>query len=209
MAQQMLPKVNTIPTLPKIPYQIEDKYSMKNNHNYVLPSQGTKAQRMLPIDQTTPNLPDLFHLVGDKYILRPNCNDVLLGRGNYAKCWSGNQFFRYLVQNKKYEYVVAEPRQKRDIALHVIDIVSKLNPPGRFLEKNKQTNTWYEVEFKIALKKTRQALREDAPIIKQEIAPISETIQDGIKDEEISNFLALVSQIISIKVSYVRYLMNF
>ena len=155
-------------------------------------------QQISNLDRTIPCLPtipdSISYQIDDEKILEPNCNDVLLGRGNFAKRWSGNEFYRYLIQNKKYEYVVAKASQKLPIALEIIDMVRSLSPPGRFLVKNKKTGLWCKVDDKKAIRKTRQALREDAPDILKEVTPSSSMKLGNIdNDEECFNFLVTVS----------------
>ena len=106
-------------------------------------------QQISNVDRTIPSLSSIPYQIDHEKIVKPNCNDVLLGRGNFAKRWSGNQFYRYLIQNKKYEYVVADPSQKLPIALEIIDMVRSLSPPGRFLVKNKKTGLWCKVDDKL------------------------------------------------------------
>ena len=47
--------------------------------------------------------------------------------------------------------------------------IRALDPPGRYLKKEKGAKTWMDMGEKAALEKTRQALREDAAKVKNEI----------------------------------------
>jgi len=66
----------------------------------------------------------------------PNNNDILCGRGSGSNDYIGNVSFRKLVSSRKEEYMKASSRaQKQLIAKEIIETISSLNPPGRFLEK--------------------------------------------------------------------------
>ena len=123
-----------------------------------------------------------------------NCNDVLLGRGNFTKLWSGNIFYRSLIDTKKYDYVIADSTQKKDITSEILETMERLSPSGRFLAQSTETNAWYEVDEKKAIMKIRQALREDARHILKEITPTSNTSNGSVYDDkECMQFLKSVS----------------
>jgi len=95
----------------------------------------------------------------------PHKNDVLCGRGGGINNHPGNVNYRSIVHIYKNDYNLATNKQvKSEIARTVIRKVRELKPPGRFLEKN---NLVYQVvSEEQAMKKTSQALREGAPIIR-------------------------------------------
>lgn len=95
----------------------------------------------------------------------PHKNDVLCGRGGGINNHPGNVNYRSIVHIYKNDYNLATNKQvKSEIARTVIKKVRELKPPGRFLEKN---NLVYQVvSEEQAMKKTSQALREGAPIIR-------------------------------------------
>ena len=105
-----------------------------------------------------------------KNITKPHPHDILSGRGNGVNMHPGNQYFRSLVQHLKNEYVVSDRSDKPLFAKLVYGHVQALNPPGRFLKHEKKGMTdWVDMGEKLALEKTRQALREDAAKVLNEI----------------------------------------
>lgn len=112
---------------------------------------------------TFPNVEESDHMI------RPHKNDVLNGRGVSIAKHPGNLRFRslittYLDENYCFSYTAVE---KKAIATEIIQHISKLNPPGRFLtrastdRKSKGLGgTWYLMDEKETLKKTCQALRD-------------------------------------------------
>ena len=59
--------------------------------------------------------------------------------------------------------------EKPMFAKLIYEHIRALNPPGRFLKKKGGEEIWEDIGEKKALDKTRQALREDADKILQEI----------------------------------------
>jgi hypothetical protein len=72
-------------------------------------------------------------------------------------------------------YVKALKSQKPEFSKMIYDAVRDQDPPGRFLKQDEMTKLWYEISEKKAVDKTRQALREGAPVIKGKIAGSSAT----------------------------------
>mmetsp|Transcript_3758 Transcript_3758/g.4336 ORF Transcript_3758/g.4336 Transcript_3758/m.4336 type:complete len:174 (+) Transcript_3758:40-561(+) len=99
----------------------------------------------------------------------PHSNDVLCGRGHVINAHPGNVYFRSIVNRLKLEYVMSEKVDKKVFASVIVESIKSQNPPGRFLKQDKETKLWYNLGGKTALKKTRQALREGAPIIKERV----------------------------------------
>lgn len=89
-------------------------------------------------------------------------NDVLSGRGSGVAAHPGNQKFRQLIRSHKNSYVSAPRNQKMAIAAKVIEEIESLNPPGRFLERDGD-GSFVTMDYKKALEKTSQALRERPP----------------------------------------------
>jgi len=50
--------------------------------------------------------------------------------------------------------------EKREIAKSIIKTIKELDPPGRFIELNRVTLDWEEIDENKAIIKTSQALRE-------------------------------------------------
>ena len=57
-------------------------------------------------------------------------------------------------------YRAVPKHQKIIVAKSIIHAVGKQNPPGRFLERDRDSKLWYEVPFDRAVEKAKQALRE-------------------------------------------------
>lgn len=95
----------------------------------------------------------------------PNRLDVLCGRGAGITNFEGNINFRKLISSCKLAYIQATAPQKKKIILHIVDTIA--GKTGRFLRRNPKTGLWQCLSFEDAKKKTGQALREDAPILKK------------------------------------------
>lgn len=98
-------------------------------------------------------------------IQNPHHHDILLGRGNLANRHPGNINFRSLVNSYKMEYIACPKSQKSIYPKLIYDRICSLDPPGRFLVQNPTTKLWGTVNKKKAIDKTRQALREGAPLL--------------------------------------------
>lgn len=105
---------------------------------------------------------------------QPGPNDVMYGRGGETNAHIGNKKYRYIVESLKSKYAHAPRTEKSKIAMDVVSLWRKLDPPGRFLKQNNNVKehssveeeetegTWYDVGDDEAKKKTSQALREAA-----------------------------------------------
>jgi len=104
-------------------------------------------------------------------IADPNVNDVLCGRGGRINSHAGNVQFRDIIHSKKKEYLAPTTKklEKAHIAAGIVNDIRTMNPPGRFLKEEKGTGMWYDIGDAKAIKKTGQALREDAPDIRPAI----------------------------------------
>lgn len=103
-------------------------------------------------------------------ILDPNCNDVLSGRGGRINAHAGNVQFRNLVHSKRNHYLNLQTKklEKAYIAAEIVRHVRTMEPPGRFLKEDAD-GVWYDIGDAKAIKKVGQALREDAPEMRQEV----------------------------------------
>ena len=130
-----------------------------------------------------------------KNIIIPTNNDVLNGRGKSIYAWQGNIFYRELIQYFKLEYIFAPPDEQKLIAQRVVDRIRGLYPPGRFLEMNKNSGTWCDIGDEKAIFKIRQALREGAPELREQITPnaIGLPSNDEMSERECKQFLEMVS----------------
>jgi hypothetical protein len=134
-----------------------------------------------------------------KGIQYPGKNDVLFGRGGKRVCYNlpglgtillnlsrmifvtpilikgainshvGNIMFRKIVDEQRPFYFAASKADKPLVALRVVQIVRKLDPPGRFLAPMRDSERnlvkgdgviWYDVGNKKARAKASQCLRE-------------------------------------------------
>uniref|UniRef100_A0A7S2NTP9 DUF6824 domain-containing protein n=1 Tax=Leptocylindrus danicus TaxID=163516 RepID=A0A7S2NTP9_9STRA len=97
----------------------------------------------------------------------PGPHDVLCGRGGRINSHEGNVKFREIIATRKADYLSPATRklQKAVIAQEVVDVIR--NKGGRFL-KEKSSGVWEEVTDEKAKKKCGQALREDAPVFREE-----------------------------------------
>jgi hypothetical protein len=104
-------------------------------------------------------------------IVDPNENDVLCGRGGRINSHTGNIKFRDTITEKKKEYLAPATKklEKAHIAASIVYDIRALDPPGRFLKEDRDTGLWFDIGDAKAIKKTGQALREDAPEIRPEL----------------------------------------
>jgi hypothetical protein len=75
--------------------------------------------------------------------------------------------------------VTLPKRQKMLLSKSIVHAVRSQNPPGRFLQKDANTDRWYDVGDNRAVEKTSQALREGAPDIRSKKAS-----EDNDSDKE-------------------------
>ena len=103
-------------------------------------------------------------------IQEPNVNDVLCGRGGRINAHEGNVQFRDLVNANKKNYLAKTTKklEKAHIAAGLVEHTRSMNPPGRFLKEDSDTGLWYDIGDAKAIKKAGQALREDAPDIRED-----------------------------------------
>lgn len=93
-------------------------------------------------------------------IRKPHPNDVLCGRGGATNAHTGNLNFRALVAANKEVYVTLTKKQKMLMARAIVNTVHRQEPPGRFLQKDAVSGTWFDIGLPRSLEKTSQALRE-------------------------------------------------
>lgn len=111
-----------------------------------------------------------------------NENDVLCGRGGATNSHSGNRSYRKLVKKFKDKYLKAKKKQKPSVAAEVVDIIRTLDPPGRFLKKDKDTGWYLDIGDARAKEKTSQALREGAPQIRKQMSEGKYNAEDDASD---------------------------
>jgi hypothetical protein len=95
-------------------------------------------------------------------------HDVLCGRGGATNVHAGNIYFRSLINKFRGQYLLSRKIDKPHISR---SIVSKVRArQGRFLKKNEEKGTWYEIGDDLAREKTSQALRQKAPDFRRQMA---------------------------------------
>jgi hypothetical protein len=103
-------------------------------------------------------------------IRTPHPHDVLCGRGGGINGHVGNRVFRDLVAERRLDYNLASSKsEKARVAKEVMNLVTGLSPPGRFLMRDPTGGIgswWIEIDENKAMAKTSQALREGAPSIR-------------------------------------------
>lgn len=103
-------------------------------------------------------------------IRTPHEHDVLCGRGGGINGHKGNGVFRNWVADRRLDYNLATSKaDKARVAKEVMNLVTKQNPPGRFLQRDPTGGIgswWIEIDETKAMAKTSQALREGAPTIR-------------------------------------------
>lgn len=100
----------------------------------------------------------------------PRDSDVLCGRGGAALRHPGNQTYRRLVHLNKGLYITCLKAEKFKISRSIVAAIREQD--GRFLERNTQKGTWYDIGDKKAIEKTSQALREGQPKLRQQIVEL-------------------------------------
>lgn len=94
-------------------------------------------------------------------VTTPLKNDIKSGAGVHSH--PGNKFYLQLIKEKKKPFVLAlkDTKKKDAIVRQVYDTISKLNPPGRFLQKNRDGT--YTIRSKqYASAKIKKALGENS-----------------------------------------------
>jgi hypothetical protein len=92
--------------------------------------------------------------------IEPNPNDVLCGRGAGTNNNKGNSNWRKLVALNKQLYTTLAKKHKMCLSKYIVSAVRTQDPAGRFLQKDTNSDTWYDIGDERAQQKTSQALRE-------------------------------------------------
>lgn len=162
---------------------IEVKSLWKNNGNGASNNSGDKGNTT-PARKSTAQPRPVLNVPprGIGPIANPNANDVLCGRGGRINSHAGNVQFRDIINSKKKAYLAPTTKklEKAHIAAGVVNDIRTMSPPGRFLKEDSGTGMWYDIGDAKAIKKTGQALREDAPYIR----PAIEVESGSSGDEE-------------------------
>jgi len=94
-------------------------------------------------------------------VQEPNQNDVLCGRGTWVYRHTGNKQLRTIADSSKGPYFSksATKLRKGRIAASIVQKIRNMDPAGRFLRKNDEDSSWYDIGDRKAARKVEQALR--------------------------------------------------
>ena len=124
-------------------------------------SQQQKPKTCKLAEENIPEIPAAIDVVIYEH-------DVLCGRGGATNVHAGNIYFRSLINEFRGQYLLSRKIDKPHISR---SIVSKVRArQGRFLKKNEEKGTWYEIGDDLAREKTSQALRQKAPDFRRQMA---------------------------------------
>jgi len=93
--------------------------------------------------------------------------DVLCGRGGGTLRHTGNKKYRSLIKQSKPVYLISSKNEKTAISRSIVAAIRKSH--GRFLERSKNMETWYDIGDAKATEKTSQALREGQPKLRKKM----------------------------------------
>ena len=127
------------------PYHTQDYHSNNMHTSPLYPTQPTGealAQRLNNYHSYRSSAPyghfgrPLFmashsHIPPHQYIKKITDTDVICGRGGAVHNHPGNKSFRELIQKFKHQYLNETKQKKPMVAMRVIHMVKKSNPPGR------------------------------------------------------------------------------
>lgn len=110
---------------------------------------------------------------GVKLIKSCGPNDVVLGKGNGINMLPGNKLFRKIIERFKPEYAEAVRSQKSLVADQVLDVMTELKPPARFLDPRGEH--YVTVSEKRQREKICQALREKKVYVSRKASNTNKT----------------------------------
>lgn len=164
------------------PRQYPEEYSYWNPYP---PPPGPGYNHMMPPGQGSPGHMPMPMYPGIAWIKDINENDVLCGRGGATNSHSGNRSYRKLVKKMKQKYLAAKKKDKPRVAAEVVDIIRKMDPPGRFLKKSKDTGWYVDIGDAKAKEKTSQALREGAPLMRKQMEEGTYELESSSDDDSV------------------------
>jgi len=107
-------------------------------------------------------------------------HDVLCGRGGGTLRHAGNKKYRSLIKSSKPVYLISSKNEKTAISRSIV--AATRNQNGRFLERSKDLQSWYDIGDAKATEKTSQALREGQPKLRKRM------IDNGIITNDLQSF---------------------
>jgi len=130
-----------------------------------------------PIDQTTLASAIEPEILESIDIKEPSDVDVLCGRKFAALRHPGNQTYRYLVSLNKELYITCLVTEKIKVSRSIVAAIREQG--GRFLTKDENKGTWFDIGDKKAIEKTSQALREGQPKLREKMVELGGQHQFG------------------------------
>jgi hypothetical protein len=85
--------------------------------------------------------------------------DILCGKGKEALGHLGNRKYRKLISSYRNDYQNPKANNYTKSKITKAVLASIRGKKGRFLKKDEQTDTWYEVDYNLAYDKVSHALR--------------------------------------------------
>ena len=142
--------------------------SANNSSSHTKAKQIRKSDNKTKTNNAKPKATEEASVSSTKVIPEPHAHDILSGRGATINQHPGNEYYRQLIKSQKLNYIQSSPSAKKNIIRGIVLAVTKLqSPPGRFLKRNGDNGVYEDIGIEEAKKKTGQALREDAPKIRQ------------------------------------------
>lgn len=93
---------------------------------------------------------------------------------------AGNKKYRSLIKSSKPVYLISSKNEKTAISRSIVAAIRSQN--GRFLERSKDLQTWYDIGDAKATEKTSQALREGQPKLRKRM------IDNGVITDDLQSF---------------------
>lgn len=137
---------------------------IKNDCFELNKSVNTKNQQFMPLCPNDMN--DVDAVVQGVPLNNVSHNDVICGRGGLGNRHPGNRRYRQIIKDYQVKYLKAQKKEKKKIALEIVDVIHSSQPPGKFLQKDNVTGLFFEIDDKRASEKVSQSLREGAPSIR-------------------------------------------
>lgn len=129
-------------------------------------------------------LPPQLHNISSG-VERPSNFDILIGRGSVINDHVGNLMFRDLISQMNKTSYPPLKRERTMIAKSVVAHVRSLN--GRFLERDRSCNLWFDVGDKRAIEKTERSLCDSAKVKKAKKTQMIPLIKTSISTNFISS----------------------
>ena len=153
--------------------QQQQQMNMQQQQMFFVPGGGMVHPQMMQQMQ----MMRMEEQIPMRNITEPREVDVLCGRGGAALRHPGNQTYRRLVNMNKAIYTTCLKNEKLKISRSIVAAIREQR--GRFLERDGNVGTWYDIGDKKAVEKTSQALREGQPKLRKKMA------EEGTEGEKV------------------------